>query len=68
MKVEQFFARYANTPLIRRFTTINCFKHGLLTLNDVYAQIHALEDKMRPMRIEQDKLIKIAEEFYETYD
>lgn len=57
MTVEQFFAKYANTPLNKRFIDIN----DGISLDMIFGRIRDLEETMRPMRIEEDRLIKIAE-------
>lgn len=57
MTVEQFFAKYANTPLNKRFIDIN---NGI-SLDMIFKRVQKLEETMRPMRIEEDRLIKIAE-------
>lgn len=60
MKTNEFFAKYANTPMNLRFTPISFKDGGDTTLNDVYNRISKLEDQMRPMRIEEEKLLKLA--------
>jgi hypothetical protein len=58
MKVEQFFAKYANTPLKKRFKTLDIYKNGLMTLDSYYFRLKELEDLMRPLRIEEEKLLE----------
>lgn len=60
MKINEFFAKYANTPLSLRFTPISFREGGDMTLEQVHKRVKELEDQMRPMRIEEDKLIKLA--------
>lgn len=60
MKVHEFFSKYANVPLSLRFTPISFKDGGTMTLSDVHAEISKLEDQMRPMKIREDELIKLA--------
>jgi hypothetical protein len=60
MQVHEFFAKYANTPIKLRFVPISFKDGGDMTLNNVYDEMKQLEDKMRPMRIRQTELLKLA--------
>lgn len=60
MQIHEFFAKYANTPLKLRFVPISFKEGGDITLNDVYDEMKELEEKMRPMRIRQTELLKLA--------
>jgi len=61
MRVEQFFHKYANTPLIDREESIDGFQN----LNDFYFKLSKLQDKMRPLRIERDRLLRLLDKHYE---
>lgn len=63
MKVNQFVAKYANTPLSKRFKVLDRIRFGELTLANIYKQVMQLEEQIRPLRIQQDSLIKEAEEY-----
>ncbi len=65
MMTHQFFQKYANTPLEKRKHLIVDKKGGVTTLNDIYFQVKELEDKMRPDRIERDKFINLAQNYWE---
>lgn len=64
MPTNEFFSKYANTPLKDRFTVLNFTELGDMTLASLYKEVQRLEDEMRPLRIEQDKLIRAAETFW----
>lgn len=61
MPLHQFFHIFANVPLGKRTEAINFNKHGPLTLQDIYRQLQELEDRMRPLRMQQEHLLQIAE-------
>ena len=60
MQVHEFFSKYANVQLSLRFVPISFKESGNTTLNDVFKEMMELEDKMRPMRIRQTELLKLA--------
>ena len=59
MKAYEFFAKYANTLLANRLIGLDM--QGT-TLQDLYRDIENLETQMRPLRIQQQKLLQKAEE------
>lgn len=59
MTVEQFFDFYANTPVRKRNAPIE-LAEDTTSLNELYFRISELEEYMRPMRIKQQQLIRIA--------
>ena len=61
MKVEEFFAKYANTPLKDRFVAVNYQEFGLMTLHDIYKKLTKIEDKIRPYVIEEDQILRQLE-------
>ncbi len=61
MKIHEFFRKYANVPMSLRITPLNFSKGGNMTLSDVHKRISQLEDQMQPLRIEEDKLLELAE-------
>ena len=63
MQVHEFFAKYANTPLAKRGQKID-FSGLNVSLNDIYREMQSLEDRMRPMRIRQEALLKEADKYY----
>ena len=60
MRVHEFFRKYANVPMSLRHTPISFKDGGGMTLNDVFKEMKELEDKMHPMRLRQDELLKLA--------
>lgn len=65
MKKHEFFAKYANTPLSLRFVPIDFNKGGNMTLSNVNDEMKRLEDQMRPMKIREDELLKLASSILE---
>jgi len=65
MEVHKFFDKYANTPIGDRFKLIDVSETPI-TLSLINARMQDLEDEMRPKRIEQTELIKLAEKFWDN--
>lgn len=65
MKVEKFLLKFANTRLGDRFKLIKMSEFEAITLNEIYDRVSRLNEEMRPKRIEQNKLIKMAEDFWD---
>ena len=63
MKLHEFYSKYANVPLDKRFTILHITK--LMVLANFYKKIQKLDDRMRPMRIEMEKLLSDVEPFLE---
>ncbi len=63
MTPEQFFSAYANVPIKTRFKALSVTAHGLDTLSDFYFRIKSLEDQMRTLRIEEQRLLSIVEPY-----
>lgn len=66
MELNEFYAKYANTPLGDRFQLIEMSESDPLTLNEIYKRVEELDNEMRPKRIEQDRLINKAVDFWEN--
>ena len=64
MKIHEFYKKYANTPISDRSKPLNFNKAGLMTLWDIYKEVKKLEDEMRPHRIELEKHLDLADEYY----
>jgi hypothetical protein len=64
MQIHEFFSEYANTPIEGRFKLLDFNQAGTLTLQDISNRMHELEDEMRPKRIEQERLMAIAEKYW----
>lgn len=64
MKTHEFFHKYANTPLEDRIKLIKMNKSDPLNLNEIFIRVKRLEDKIRPDIIERDKLISLAEKYF----
>jgi hypothetical protein len=75
MKSEEFYVKYANMPLEDRkvvvggaFTISRNSKMDIIygmNANDIYQEIHAIDDKIRDDIIRKDKLIRAFAEFIE---
>ncbi len=68
MMIHEFFARYANTPLNKRFQIINFGKFGTMTLNQAYQRMTELEEKKRPYEIEEDSILCEMDELFSRMD
>ncbi len=66
MKIEDFFQLYANTQLTSRSITVNMMETGMMTLAAYYERLTKLEDQIRPLRIEEDELLKLAEKVFKN--
>ena len=63
MKDYEFYQKYANTPLNNRKTIIKgYYNFEKLTLNDVYAEMKAIDDKIRPDIIRKQRLLQLLDE------
>lgn len=63
MQVEEFYRRFANTSLDQRFIPLDFAASGMMTLDEIYKQVHSLEDYLRPVRMQQQNLIDMAARF-----
>jgi len=66
MKIHEFYQKYANTPMEKRFSLLsNDYSSILLgkTLSNVYEEIKAIDDKLRPDEIRREKLLEAVEKF-----
>ena len=66
MKKHLFYKKYANTPLEKRASTLSIeFDHPLagMNLNDVYVEIHKIDDKIRADEIRREELLRAVEPF-----
>lgn len=62
MTISEFFSKYANTRLNDRFQIIT--HESGMTLADVYKEMQAIEDKIRPDVIREQELCRLAEIFF----
>lgn len=62
MKIHEFFQKYSNTPLDNRFNIVSIADLGLMTLSDVYKELSAIEDEIRPYVIREQKLLQVIED------
>ena len=66
MKDYIFYRKYANVPLKKRFGLLsNDYTSPLLgmTLDNVYKEIHDIDNKIRNDIIRKEKLLKAVEKF-----
>jgi hypothetical protein len=63
MKVHEFYGKYANVPLDKRFVVLDFNKLGTMNLHDIYQRINLYEETMRPMRIKEKELLEAVEKF-----
>ena len=63
MKDYLFYRKYANMPLNERDIIIKGnYNEEKLTWNDVYKEIHAIDDKIRPKIIRKERLLQLVDE------
>lgn len=62
MKKNEFYGKYANVPLHQRTIPIDFNISGNLNLNDVYAKMKKLDEKISFIEKEQQGLMDISEE------
>jgi len=58
MKLNEFYSKYANTSLKERSIKL---EGSSKTLQQIYERLREIGDKIRPSRIEEEKLLKEAE-------
>lgn len=63
MKDYVFYKKYANTPLNMRDIVIKGnYNEEKLTLHDIYVELSAIDDKIRPDIIRKKRLLDIMDE------
>lgn len=50
-------------PLAKRFVRIDFIKYGNLTMSTLYQKVKELEDRKRPIQIELEELLSVADTF-----
>ena len=66
MKIHEFYLKYANTPLKKRFELLsNAYNSPLLgmTLASVYKELKIIDDKLRKDEIRREELLEEVEKF-----
>jgi hypothetical protein len=61
MKLHEFYAKYADTPLGERFRIITNASNNHITgmaLNDIYQELKAIDDKLRDDEIRREQLLR----------
>lgn len=64
MKINEFYQKYANTPLEERFGLVNVSEFGLMSLDMIYGRLKELEEIMSPFVIERDKILSKLDWYY----
>ena len=64
MKDFEFYRKYANEPLLKRNILIEGIDGEPTTLNLIYKEIHAIDDKIRTDVIRKNKLLQSADRYY----
>lgn len=65
MKTYEFYHKYANTPIGDRMKCIDIIENGMTTLQSIYLRLHQVDEIIRPHVIEQEKLLRIADKYYD---
>jgi len=58
MKLSEFYSKYANTSLKERSVKL---EGSSKTPQQIYKRLREIGDKIRPLRIEEEKLLREAE-------
>lgn len=61
MKKEEFYRKYANLQIDKRFIALDFIKYGMMSLNDVYTRISKADEQRRSLELEIESLLKVAE-------
>lgn len=63
MTLHKFYQKFANTPLEERKKQFNIAKSQWewMSLNDIYEELHEIENKIRPDQIRIDQLLNAVE-------
>jgi hypothetical protein len=65
MRLHEFYLQFYNTPIKDRFKVLDFNELGIMTLNTLYEEVSKIEDKIRPDKIRQQKLIDNAAKIFE---
>ena len=69
MKLNEFYSKYANTPIEQRLVSLNIIQHGYgFSLANIYAQLNDLNTTIQELQIEQANLLELAEEGYKNLE
>ena len=68
MTIEEFYKRYANTSLEQRMIPLNFAASGMMTLHEIYTQVENLENYLRPIRMQQQNLMDMADKFLNKHN
>ena len=63
MKVHEFNILYANVPMNLRFVALSFIRSVTMTISDVYKRIGEIDNEIRPLEVEQQELLEIAEKY-----
>lgn len=68
MKSHEFYQKFANLPLDKRFEIIDRINYGELTMNGLYLQMKKLQEEIRSIEEKEQRLLEIAEKYFEFYE
>lgn len=77
MKSHEFYEKFANLPLDKRSIVLDKLKYdvldysdnlGDLTMSGLYYQMEELQKELRPLKIKEQELLDIAEEYFNKLD
>ncbi len=68
MEIEEFYQKYANTPIEFRFQVLDCNGFGNMSLYQLFKEVEDINEKTRANRERQQKLINAAKSFWERKD
>jgi len=65
MKLEDFYHKYANTPIEIRFQVLDWNGFGSMTLYQLFKEVENINERTRADKERQQKLIDAAEGFWQ---
>lgn len=64
MTNEEFFSKYANTPIELRFQVLDWNRLGSMTLYELFKEVEDINQHTRADKLRQQKFIEAAEAFW----
>ena len=68
MQLNEFYSKYANTPIANRSVFLGLPDHKFETLHDMYQNLQMLDEQLAPILKWQRELLNRAEQAFESLD
>lgn len=66
MLLYEFYDRYSELPIPLREKRIDKLWYGVLTPDEIYSRLHRIETEMKPLEIERDELLEVAQKYFDS--